>query len=396
MDLQRCLMSLVQLDYAVYEIIVVCNSASRLGLDQWCYYDHLKVVDFEEANISKVRNAGITAAAGDWIAFIDDDSAAEPTWLAHFADALEVFPNVGALTGYVRGRNGISFQRKAAYVDAQGFDHPVDFPDMLPVLADPASGCAPKTEGTNMAFRRDILIALGGFDPNFKYFLDEPDLNMRLTQAGYTTCFVPLAQVHHGYMENATRSRSRVPKSLAEIGASTAVFIRKFTDENQREKVLAAHRDATQARVLRYMQSGVLDAPGVRRLMREYERGLLAGMAREISPFSIGVKDALPFKQVNEVFSNMELIAKRGFPRKEILKLAHQTVEEGRRVTVFCFSRTTLFHKVQFGKKGFWLHTGGQFGKRERFEQLFKIRRFKALVESEKKRISPTRGIKYD
>lgn len=50
-DLQRCLMSLVQLDYAVYEIIVVCNSASRLGLDQWRYFDQLKVVDFEEANI---------------------------------------------------------------------------------------------------------------------------------------------------------------------------------------------------------------------------------------------------------------------------------------------------------------------------------------------------------
>lgn len=34
--------------------------------------------------------------------------------------------------------------------------------------------------GANVAFRRDILTAVSGFDENFEYFLDETDVNIRL------------------------------------------------------------------------------------------------------------------------------------------------------------------------------------------------------------------------
>jgi GT2 family glycosyltransferase len=389
-------MSLIQLDYDPFEIIVVGNARSLEGLDAWQFYDQLKVVPFEEANISKARNSGIADSAGDWVAFIDDDSAAEPTWLAHFGDALNEFPKVAALTGYVRGRNGISFQRKSAYVDLQGFDHSLELSGDAPVLAQPLPDCAPKTEGTNMAFRRDVLIALGGFDPSFQYFLDEPDLNMRLMQAGYQTCFVPMAQVHHGYVENATRSRARVPTSLVEIGASTAVFIRKFTPEAEREDAIAAHREAIKKRLLRYLQAGGLDAIGVTRLLQEFEQGFLAGMAREISPFVFATENASSFKQIDVLFGKMQMVKKHGFATMAFLKTAEDSVKEGQRVTVFCFSRTTLFHKVQFVKNGFWLHTGGLFGKRERFERIFKIRRFAELVELEKQRVLRLRGFEDD
>ena len=55
----------------------------------------------------------------------DDDAVAEPTWLsrlsAPFANA-----KVVAATGFIRGRNGFSFQWQACEVDAQGIDHPLD------------------------------------------------------------------------------------------------------------------------------------------------------------------------------------------------------------------------------------------------------------------------------
>ena len=141
--------------------------------------------------------AGIAAvAAGNVIAFIDDDAVPEPSWLTHltapFGD-----PAVAASGGYVIGRNGISFQWKGRTVDrnAQTETLPMTGAEVFTGTPDRAI----KTEGTNIAIRRDVLVALSGFDPAFAFYVDETDLNMRLAHAGHRTVIVPMAQVHHGF-----------------------------------------------------------------------------------------------------------------------------------------------------------------------------------------------------
>ena len=102
------------------------------------------------------------------MAFIDDDAVPEPTWLTHligpFADG-----QIAAAGGYVIGRNGISFQWKGrtVNVDAQTEDLPLPSDD--PVVFDGTPVRAIKTEGTNMAVRRNVLAALGGFDSAFHF-----------------------------------------------------------------------------------------------------------------------------------------------------------------------------------------------------------------------------------
>ncbi|MCB2123539.1 MAG: glycosyltransferase, partial [Rhodobacteraceae bacterium] len=65
------------------------------------------------------RNLGLAAAAGEIVAFIDDDAVPEPRWLARltapFAD-----PGIAAAGGFVVGRNGISFQWRASCADSHG------------------------------------------------------------------------------------------------------------------------------------------------------------------------------------------------------------------------------------------------------------------------------------
>ena len=75
-----------------------------------------------------------------------------------------------------------------------------------------------------MAVRRDVLAALGGFDPAYHFYLDETDLNMRLAQAGHATALCPRALVHHGFAASTRRRKDRVPADLFDIGASWAVF----------------------------------------------------------------------------------------------------------------------------------------------------------------------------
>ena len=59
--LKRCIMSLTQLDYPSFEIIVVADSAS---LDEVVAFE-CTVCAFDENNISAARNLGIAHAAGE-------------------------------------------------------------------------------------------------------------------------------------------------------------------------------------------------------------------------------------------------------------------------------------------------------------------------------------------
>src|SRR5690606_23264203 len=156
----------------------------------------------------------------------DDDAVPEPTWASRLA-APFAHPRVGAAGGFVRGRNGISFQWRALAVDHLGQDHPLEVDPEGVSLHEGTATRAVKTQGTNCAFRRAGWLAAGGFDPAFRFYLDEADVNLRLAAAGHLTAVVPRAEVIHGFAASARRRADRVPADLTDIGASTAVFLRR-------------------------------------------------------------------------------------------------------------------------------------------------------------------------
>ena len=108
--LRRCLLGLTQQDLPGFEVVVVADPAGIAAVQGFA----VKTVGFDEPNISAARNLGIAQAGGEVVAFIDDDAVPEPTWLSRltvpFSD-----PAVIAATGFVRGRNGVSFQWKAPW-----------------------------------------------------------------------------------------------------------------------------------------------------------------------------------------------------------------------------------------------------------------------------------------
>ena len=121
--LRRCLTGVEQLQYAPFEVIVVADPAGiAVARDMPCG-DTLKLVAFDTPNISAARNLGIAEAAGEVVAFIDDDAVPEPLWLRHLLEPAQQ-PGVAAMTGFVRGRNGISFQYRARRLN--GFGEPED------------------------------------------------------------------------------------------------------------------------------------------------------------------------------------------------------------------------------------------------------------------------------
>ena len=77
--LRRCLLGLSQIDHPTCELIVVADAVSRPAIAKSRLADRIKTVACDVAKISVARNAGLGRAAGDIVAFIDDDAVPEPT-----------------------------------------------------------------------------------------------------------------------------------------------------------------------------------------------------------------------------------------------------------------------------------------------------------------------------
>lgn len=383
--LRLCLAGVLKLEFAPFEVVVVADAAGIAVAHQ--AHSDIKTVLFEDANISAARNAGINAAGGDIIAFIDDDAVPEPQWLRHLI-APFARQDVSAAGGFVRGRNGISFQWQARLAFADGTSVPFAV-DKATVHAG-TSGRAIKTEGTNMAFRRSVLAEIGGFDPRYHFYLDETDVNMRLAAQGAKTAIVPNAQVHHGFAASPRRTAHRVPRSLYDIAASSAVFSRKHDPSN-----IATNRSMLRQkqrnRVVRSMVAGGIVPADVRRLMRTFEAGWNDGIGRDHADVSIApAPDFLPVTHLQSMKSHVVVYGR--YPDARRVKAeAKVMAAQGHQVSAYICSFSALFHRVCFHKDGYWLQSGGQFGRADRTEPLFQIKSLRQRVAKEVLRVQSLR-----
>lgn len=390
--LMRCLSGVAQLDYAPFEIIVVACPAGADATAARPDAAHIRLIRFDEPNISAARNLGIAAAVGEIIAFIDDDAVPEPLWLRHLTKPFDD-PQVACTGGYVIGRNGISFQWTARNFDRTGTAHPLALSGDSPATPTPPKGQAIKTEGTNMAVRRDVLSALGGFDPAFRFYLDETDLNLRLADAGHRTALVPLAQVHHGFAQSARRARDRSPRDLFEIGASQMVFLRKHCPKADRDAAWRIFAQGQRARLLRFMQTGPLDPSDVARLMRGLRRGAQDGTRRAFgAPSALPAPDQGFLPYPGRPDAPRVRLAGRPWQASRLRAKAAQEARQGAIVSLFLFSPTARRHRVTFTSDGVWEQYGGLFGQSLRDGPAIRLRPFSSRLASEIMRVENLRG----
>jgi len=240
--------------------------------------------------------------------------------------------------------------------------------------------------------RRDLLMEIGGFDPNFRFFLDETDLNLRLAARQSCTAIVPRAEVHHGYAASERRRADRVPTDLSEIGASWAVFLAKHCEQDLQAGVWRRVTASERRRLVRHMVAGTLEPRDVNRLMRGLQDGFEDGQKRQRSghlPLRSKGDGFVPFTP-QPVLDSI-VISGRSLRTSKLRRQASNEVATGRIVTLIRLSPTSRYHHIRFTDAGVWEHTGGLFGKSERSQPTVKLWRFNQRVQAEADRVRDVR-----
>ena len=80
-DLERCLESLRRFRAAVAEILIVNNGPYFAPVEEVAKRNEARVIREGRRGVSCARNAGIRAALGSFVAFLDDDTQAGENWL---------------------------------------------------------------------------------------------------------------------------------------------------------------------------------------------------------------------------------------------------------------------------------------------------------------------------
>ncbi len=374
-----CLKALRLQQHTNFEVVVVTDPESSAGLSE---FSDIKLVEFDEENISKARNLGISRCAAEIIAFIDDDAVAEPTWLkrltAPFKDRA-----VAAAGGFVRGRNGISYQWKAEEILPSGLSKAME------VATATVMDKSVKTPGTNCAFRMSVLRELSGFDENFHFYLDETDLNLRIHQAGLKTAIVPNAEVQHGFVASSRRGADRRPLSLYQIGASAAYFLKKH---GQAVENLDSYSKLEERRLARLLQTGVLEPRDVIKLRKSFWKGVDDGKTRQAAQKVLSQDPAefQPFDSFGDRKHAFVVCSRKYFT--SACEHARDLHKKRTPSTVVSLSVSSLFHRRMFHSDGYWVQKGGIFGRSTRSDPLFKIYSFARRCKREVAQIALSTG----
>jgi len=179
-----CLASLRTLNYPNHETIVV-DDGSTDSTAQIAEQAGARTIRLEHCGLAAARNAGVEAASGEIVAFIDADACADRDWLYHLVETITRRDVAAASGPNFAPAPGSS--RAAAMASAPGLPREVRARD-----ADLAQLC-----GCNMALSKAALTKIGGFDPAFTTAADDVDLSWRLTASGETLAHAPGAVVIH-------------------------------------------------------------------------------------------------------------------------------------------------------------------------------------------------------
>jgi GT2 family glycosyltransferase len=200
--LADCVRSLEAQTYRRFEAIVVDNSGSR----------RVVVADERIRVLANDRNVGFGAAinqayrASDapYLATLNDDAAADPTWLEALVEAAEIRPKAGMFAPEVRLAGTDTLDSAGMLMAADGTSKQRGHGEAPARFDKERDALFPS--GSAAMYRRSMLEEIGLFEESYFMYSEDTDLGLRARWAGWECAYVPSARVDHQYSKSAGRA----------------------------------------------------------------------------------------------------------------------------------------------------------------------------------------------
>ncbi|BBO79847.1 hypothetical protein DSCO28_04130 [Desulfosarcina ovata subsp. sediminis] len=206
-DLEKCLGSLIRLEYSNLELLVVDNapsneSTARLVKES---FPGVRYIMEDRPGLDWARNRAVLEAKGEIIAYTDDDVIVDGKWAQALADLFVSSPEVMAVTGLVVPHE-LETEAQHLFEAYGGFDRGVErkwaHTTYHKGRKSAPYGTGQFGTGANMAFRRCLFDKIGLFDTALDVGTvtnGGGDLEMffRVIKEGYTLVYEPRAIVRH-------------------------------------------------------------------------------------------------------------------------------------------------------------------------------------------------------
>lgn len=211
-DLSRCMESLQQQrsNAGTFEVLVVDNGPSRATADFVDAYRNspLRVRYAEEPRrgLTYARRRAWKSAIGEFVAYLDDDAVAHPSWASSVIQAFDCGdPAVAMVGGPVHNVKAI--RQPWTFTSAPGASGLDLGPNLRPLTP------SENLWGGNCALRRSVLHALNGFGEPLGHRGGRPGANediiiqRQLDRSGFTRLYSPEVQILHSSWRDIASSR---------------------------------------------------------------------------------------------------------------------------------------------------------------------------------------------
>lgn len=197
--LRTCLGALRRQTYRDFETILVDNGSEDESLTLLAEeFPEVRVIALREnLGLAGGTNVGIKATDAPIIATLNNDTEADPGWLAALKAALDAHPEAGSAASKL-----LLFDRRDTIHSAGDFYRLDGIPGNRGVWEhdngtyareEPVFGaCAGAA-----AYRREMLEDVGLFEDSFFMYCEDVDLAFRCQLRGYQCVYVPTAVVYH-------------------------------------------------------------------------------------------------------------------------------------------------------------------------------------------------------
>lgn len=225
--------------YPNVEVILIDNGSNDKSVPMIrSHFPQVKVVEFPaNRGFGFAVNAGIKIAGGDFIALLNSDAKAEPTWIEALVRAVNEDSRVGFAASKVlcyhdknmiqSAGDGITSAGRTFNVGNMNPDSE-DFEKKRWVFGATGAACL---------FKRSVIDDVGEFDEDFVLYLEDVDYSFRAQIRGHKCVYEPKAVVHH--IGSATSDRTIGLRTYYTTRNYFALLIKNFPKSHLRRNSIS-------------------------------------------------------------------------------------------------------------------------------------------------------------